>query len=327
MTSALSKVLLFLLTCLATYMWIGYTITELTGGEKIATGKVEITPEGGETIFWGKGRCYTCHSLGGEGSAVRCPNLGQFGDRFELPIGARAVERAKERSEETGRQYTGLDYLVESLAKPDAYIVEGYKNEMAIVYAPPISLSLDEIKAVLIYLQSQGGDMDMAAIENPSEVTKEYFDRILAATAAGGGDPGNGEVVFEDYCVECHRIAGNGGEVGPDLSNISVKGQRFISDSVTAPTGLISEGFETWDVIQHDGRRISGIKKQDDSDGVAIMRETGELISIARSDIKEVVADESKSLMPDDLTEALTIKDFQDVQAFLMMQKQESSEE
>ena len=139
MTTALSKVLLFLCVCLAVYMWIGYTITELTGGEKPASAKVEVTPEGGEIIFWGKGRCYTCHSLGGQGSAVRCPNLGQFGDRFELPIGARAEVRAKERTEETGQTYTALDYLVESLAKPDAYIVEGYKNEMAIVYAPPIS--------------------------------------------------------------------------------------------------------------------------------------------------------------------------------------------
>ncbi len=327
MTSAIAKVFLFLLICLATYLWIGYTVTELTGWEKTLAGKVEITPEGGETIFWGKGRCYTCHSLGGQGSAVRCPNLGQFGERFELPIGARAEQRAIERSEETGRSYTAIDYLVESLAKPDAYIVEGYKNEMAIVYAPPISLSPDEIKAALMYLLSQGGEVNMEALENPSEITQEYFDRILAATAAGGGDPGNGEIVFEDYCQDCHAIAGNGGEVGPDLSNIASKGQRFISDSVTAPTGAISEGFETWDVIQHDGRRISGIKAKDDVAGVQIIRETGELISIARADIKEVVQDESKSLMPDDLTESLTIKDFQDVQAYLMMQKLEEVDE
>jgi hypothetical protein len=57
------------------------------------------------------------------------------------------------------------------------------------------------------------------------------------------------------------------------------------------------------------------------------MRETGELVEIGRADIDEVVQDESRSLMPDDLTEALTIKDFQDVQAFLMMQKQEVVEE
>ena len=64
----------------------------LPGGGKKVVSAVEITPEGGETIFWGKGRCFTCHSLGDQGSAVRCPNLGQFGEKFPLPIGVRAVE-------------------------------------------------------------------------------------------------------------------------------------------------------------------------------------------------------------------------------------------
>ena len=178
-----------------------------------------------------------------------------------------------------------------------------------------------------MYLLAQGGELDMEEFESPSAVTAEYFGRILAATAAGGGDPGNGEVVFEDYCQECHAIGGTGGEVGPDLSDVGTKGKSFISESVTAPTGQISEGFETWEVIQHDGRRIAGIKTKDDPTGVDIVRDTGETVVIARADIKEVAIDESRSLMPDDLTESLTIKDFQDVQAFLMMQKLETAEE
>ncbi|MBT4519426.1 MAG: c-type cytochrome, partial [Halieaceae bacterium] len=260
---------------------------------------------------------------GGQGSAVRCPNLGQFGDKFELAIGARAVERAKERSEETGVHYTATDYLVESLANPSAYVVEGYKDEMAIVYAPPISLNMDEIKAVLSYLQSQGGDLDMEALENPSEVSLEFFNRILAASAAGGGDPGNGEEVFADNCMDCHLLNGEGEEIGPDLTGIAAKGLKYISESVTAPAKSITEGYETWDVTQHDGRKLIGIKSREDANEVEIVRDTGEIIVIAKADIKEIVQDETRSIMPDDLTEALTIKDFQDVQAFLMMQKGE----
>ncbi|MBT4519871.1 MAG: hypothetical protein HOC23_07680, partial [Halieaceae bacterium] len=59
MNSALGRVFMFLLVVLACYMWIGYAITEMTGGEKKGGGVVEISPEGGEAIFWGKGRCYT----------------------------------------------------------------------------------------------------------------------------------------------------------------------------------------------------------------------------------------------------------------------------
>lgn len=321
--SALNKVFIFLLLTLATYMWIGFSITELTGSRAATSRVVELTPEGGEAIFWGKGRCYTCHSLGGQGSAVRCPNLGQFGEKFLLPIGERAVERAKERSEQTGRHYSATDYLIESVAKPDAYIVEGYKNEMAIVYAPPISLSLKEIQAVLVYLQSQGGELDVEAIETPGGIGQEYFDRILAASAAGGGDPGNGEIVFEDYCMECHVIGEEGGEVGPSLSDVGAKGKTFISDSIMTPTSEITEGFETWELIQNDGRRFFGVIKRDDATEIDVMRETGELVTIAKADLKEKRLDESRSLMPDDLTEILTIKDFQDIQAYLMMQKSE----
>ena len=98
MSSVPLKVLFFLLVVLGAFLWIGQSITAMTGGEKKAASVVEGTPEGGEAIFWGRGRCFTCHSVGDQGSAVRCPNLGQFGEKFALPIGARAAERAKARS-------------------------------------------------------------------------------------------------------------------------------------------------------------------------------------------------------------------------------------
>ncbi|MDH3973707.1 MAG: c-type cytochrome [Deltaproteobacteria bacterium] len=319
---AVLNVFIFLLLVLATFLYVGKAITDLTGGEKKGGGgAVEVTPEGGEAIFWGKGRCFTCHSLGDRGSAVRCPNLGQFGEKFALPIGARAVERAKERSEQTGKNYSPTDYLVESLADPGAFVVDGYKNEMAIVFAPPISLSLDEIKAVVVYLQSQGGDLDMDALNNPSEVTKKYYDKIAAASAAGGGDPGNGKIVFEDNCSECHMIGDEGGEIGPQLSAIGKKGLKYISESIVQPGTVIVEGFETHVVVNKEGRQFKGIKTRDEATEIDITKADGDVVTISKSDIKESKIDESTSVMPDDLSESLTVKDYQDVLSYLIMQK------
>ncbi|MDJ0955987.1 MAG: c-type cytochrome [Arenicellales bacterium] len=327
MSKTVLKVFVVLLVVLGAYMWVGYAITEMTGGEKKASGIVEISPEGGEQIFWGKGRCFTCHSMGGQGSAVRCPNLGQFGEKFPLPIGARAVERAKERSEETGIDYSATDYLVESLAKPDAYIVDTFKNEMAIVYAPPISLNLKEIKAVVAYLQSQGGEVDIDTIEQPSEVAVQYYDRIAAASAAGGGDPGNGEEMFVDTCSDCHQLNGEGGEVGPDLSTIGDKGLKFITESILRPAKKITPGYETYVVVDAEGIKTIGLKSQETGAEVEITKATGEVVTINKSDIKEIEIDEGASVMPDDLTEALTVKDFQDVLAYMMMQKSEGEQQ
>ena len=324
MFRAILKVFVMLLIVLGVFLWIGGAITELTGGEKVvaAVGTVEISPEGGEEIFWGKGRCYTCHSVGDRGSAVRCPNLGVFGRKFSLAIGARASERARQRSEKTGEQYTTTDYLVESLAKPDAYLVEGYKNEMATVYAPPISLNVDEIKAVIAYLQSQDGEFDIDALEKPSELSAAYFRRIEAATAAGGGDPSDGQVVYEDNCSYCHILNGEGEEAGPDLTGVGSKGIAFLEDAILNPAKTITEGYETRVVIENDGRQTKGLLMRDDPDEIDIVKDTGDIVTIARGDIKEITIDKTISVMPADINEALTVKDFQDLLSYLMLQKQ-----
>ncbi|MEE9195187.1 MAG: c-type cytochrome [Alphaproteobacteria bacterium] len=322
-SGAVAKVFVFLLLALGAFLWVGYAVTDLAGGgERLAT-ITEIGPEGGEAIFWGRGRCFTCHSLGDRGSAVRGPNQGQFGEKFPEPIGLRAVRRAKERSEKTGLEYTPTDYLVESLANPGAYVVESYKNEMAIVYAPPISLGLDEIKAVISYLQSQGGDVDLEAINNPTELARTYYAKIQASSAAGGGDPDNGKLVYEDNCIDCHVLKGEGEELGPDLSAIGSKGLKFISESILRPAKAISTGYETFVVIDKAGRQTVGLRTRDAATEIDITKETGEVVTIAKADIKEIAEDKNKSIMPDDLPEALTVKDYLDVLSFLILQKGE----
>ncbi len=322
MNASIVRIFVFLLVVLGLYLWIGYAITDLTGGGRKSSAAVDISPEGGEAIYWGKGRCFTCHSVGGQGSAVRGPNHGQFGEKFPLSMGARAEERAKERSEKEGAEFTAIDYIVESLASPGDYVVKGYKNEMAVVYAPPISLNLIEIKAVVAYLLSLGGDLDMEAIDSaPSEITQKFYAKISAAAAAGGGDPGLGAVVYEDNCSECHSLNGEGGGVGPDLTGISAKGLKFISTAILEPAKSLTKGFETYVVIDKEGRQSVGLKTREEAGEIDITKANGDVVTLAKADIKEMKTDDMKSVMPDDLSEAMTVKDYQDILSFLMLQK------
>ena len=327
MNVTITRVFPFLLIVLGVYLWIGYSITELTGGERKTSAAVDVSPEGGEAIYWGKGRCFTCHSVGGQGSAVRGPNHGQFGEKFPLPMGARAAERAKERSEKEGTEFTAVDYMVESMASPGAYVVNGYKNEMAVVYAPPISLSLKEIKAVVAYLMSLGGDLDMEAIDAvPSEVTAAFYSKISAAAEAGGGDPSAGAIVYEDNCSECHMLDEEGGEIGPALDGISAKGLKFISEAILQPTKAMTKGFETYVAVNKEGRQTIGLKTRDEGGEIDITKANGHVVTLAKEDIKEIKIDDTKSVMPDDLSEAMTVKDYQDILSFLMLQKPKAAE-
>ena len=68
-----------------------------------------------------------------------------------------------------------------------------------------------------------------------------------------------------------------------------------------------------------------GFKTRDDATEIDITKADGEVvITVAKSDIKELEQDDHASRHARrPLTEAMTVKDFQDVLAFLMMQKGE----
>ena len=114
-----------------------------------------VTPEqlvqAGDEIFHGAGGCTACHGLG-----TRAPNL-VTDEKGQGPIGARC-----------GKRESGKDckvYLHEALTQPGAFVVTGYEPIM-----PDLSrtLSPQQIWAVIAYLESQGGTVDVSASAAPA---------------------------------------------------------------------------------------------------------------------------------------------------------------
>ena len=319
-------IIIFGVALLLIFVYIGELMTRVSGLGTTGRAIIGISPEAGESIFWGKGKCYTCHSVGGRGSAIRAPNLGETGP-LNLPIGLRAEERAKER-EKQGKAMTATDYLVESIADPGAYVVQGYKNEMPKPYLPPISLKPDEIKAVIAYLQSLGGTVDVAAIKLPPA--------ILAAAAAAPtaeewkpytkGDPEVGKALFFDTespagCSKCHMVNGRGGDVGPELTNLAgTRTPLFIVESILDPSKEIASGYEATLIITKGGRYITGIVKREDDASIEITDQEGKRLKINKKDIEQR-APQKTSIMPGNFKEVLTIDDFDNILAFLMTLK------
>jgi hypothetical protein len=54
---------------------------------------------------------------------------------------------------------------------------------------------------------------------------------------------------------------------------------------------------------------------------VDLVTKDGDEVTIKKSDINELAEDKTSSIMPDDLSEEMTVKDYQDVLSFMLMQK------
>ncbi len=315
-------IVVFTVALVALFTWGGALVTRASGGAEAAVLGEGVSVENGEQVFWGPGKCHTCHSVGTRGSNVRCPNLGASADGPEIAL--RAVERAEERSADTGSRMSPADYLVESIADPSVHVVQGYKDEMPKVFEPPISLGADEISSVILYLQSLGGVPDPGAISLPAELR-------LAAAGQGasqpwepylGGDTVRGREIFFDVegpapCAKCHRVDELGGDIGPDLTGLAgTRPAPFIVDAVLRPSLEIASGYETVLVQRTDGRLVDGVVKDESADSLWLVTPDGEEIGLALAEVARR-REQELSLMPDNFADVLTVTDLHDLLAYL----------
>jgi putative membrane-bound dehydrogenase-like protein len=121
------------------------------------------------------------------------------------------------------------------------------------------------------------------------------------------GDPHNGAKLFSSVatCGNCHPVAGQGKQVGPDLSEIGSKLSReAMLTSILDPSAGISHNYETYVVLTADGQVINGLLISDSVDQVVIRTPEAIDRTIDRADI-ESMKKSDKSLMPENLHQTI----------------------
>ncbi|MGR3220242.1 MAG: c-type cytochrome [Candidatus Anammoxibacter sp.] len=312
-------VVLFMFIVLGSFVGICNYVTVISGGSGDSGGAEGINAEAGKEIYFGDGQCSTCHKVGGEGSATRCPD---HEDLFST-----AIERMKETGDSSA-----MAYLVNSIVNPQAYIVKGFGKIMPKVYDAPILLSKEKILAVLAYLQSLGGEENIDEIMKFADLIPEagkgkqekpWVPPIVADAAAG-------EKLFFDVngpagCVKCHTIMNRGNTVCPNLTGIGgVQKPEYFVESVLQPSAVIVNGYETVLLEDTYGIIYTGIIKRDTDDEIDIAVDEGgpeiSIITIPKDEIEDMVKQEV-SMMPGNFAEILSTKQLYDIVSFLISQK------
>lgn len=113
------------------------------------------------------------------------------------------------------------------------------------------------------------------------------------------GDPAAGRKVYESSgCGGCHRIGGEGSIYGPDLSRVGVgRPTGYIRESILDPGKDIPEEYQGVTVVTRDGRRVSGIRINEDTFTVQLRDPSQHFRLFDKSQVREVVH-ETRSMMP-----------------------------
>lgn len=134
------------------------------------------------------------------------------------------------------------------------------------------------------------------------------------------GNPHAGRQVFEKLCAQCHKIHGEGQEVGPEITLNGRNDFEQLISNVFDPNLVIGQGYQAANVATSDGRILTGLLVEDSANQVVLKIQGGQLETIPRADIEELSLS-PLSLMPEELENQLTPQEIADLFAFLALDK------
>ena len=118
-------------------------------------------------------------------------------------------------------------------------------------------------------------------------------------------------------CIKCHIVNGSGTEIGPDLSEVGDKlSVEAFYESILNPSAGISHNYEMYKVLLADGRTLYGLLISNTASEIVLKDKEGVLITVPAEEVDEL-AQQKKSLMPDDLQKQLTEQQLVDVVEYL----------
>ena len=139
------------------------------------------------------------------------------------------------------------------------------------------------------------------------------------------GDVVRGATAFRTTaaCAKCHKVRGEGKEVGPDLSEIGSKLSReALYVGVVDPSAGINHGYESYAIVLEDGNVLTGILVSETERSITIKNAEAIVQEFSRDQIVEMVR-QSVSLMPADLTKIMTVEQLVDVVEYMTTLKKE----
>ncbi len=138
----------------------------------------------------------------------------------------------------------------------------------------------------------------------------------MAAARTLSGDVSRGWETFQVHCSGCHRLAGVGHDVGPDLGTVLDKSRDALLVAILDPNRAVEERYLAYTAVLADGREFSGILVSESPDSVTLRTAAGAEEVFPRKSLASLQG-AGRSLMPEGFETVMDAASLADLMALL----------
>jgi putative membrane-bound dehydrogenase-like protein len=144
---------------------------------------------------------------------------------------------------------------------------------------------------------------------------KQRVQGLLTEQRLARADLDQGALLFQKNCANCHRLLGQGSDVGPDLTGGQRDNLNYLIQNIVSPSEEVATNYRTSLFQMADGQVIVGVVLNQLPDRLMVQTKEGQ-VTLLRSEIEER-KESSNSLMPNGLLAPLSDDEVVDLLGYL----------
>jgi putative membrane-bound dehydrogenase-like protein len=196
------------------------------------------------------------------------------------------------------------------LARPDRVTALLKAIEAGTIRAT--DLTTPQTKFVRAHSDKSVRDLAARLLSAPQASTRQQaVDSFLPAIDLKG-DAVHGKKIYQDRCISCHRLGGEGHALGPDLVTVKNSGKEKMLVNILDPNREVRPDYMSYVVETKDDESYIGLVANETATTVTIRQAYGKENIINRSNIKKMQS-QGQSLMPEGLEAGLKPQDLADL--------------
>lgn len=155
---------------------------------------------------------------------------------------------------------------------------------------------------------------DDSSLSKAGEFAK--YKKLLSPEALKNADLARGREVYQKACAPCHKLYGEGAEIGPELTGSDRRNLDYLLENILNPSGVVPENYRVSIVNLRDDQVHNGMVVAQ-TDRAITLQTVSERLTIPREQV-ESIQESELSMMPDGLFTGLEERQVLELIAYLM---------